>query len=79
LSSRPSLEQIIRNAAKKTGADEKEILSKGKKNSRSRLRFEFCRQAVRRYGYSVRQTAAFIGVNPSSVCRAIYALEARKS
>ncbi len=70
--SRPPLQAVLKGAAQNFAIAEGSMMVRGRNNARSEARRAFCASARDVYGYTIREIAAFLGVNPSSVVRLLY-------
>ncbi len=71
IKARPSLEKLLSIVSKENKINSKEIFVRGYCDIRSETRAEFCRAAFIDFGYTVREIACFLGLNPGTVSRMV--------
>lgn len=65
----PELQVLLRGIAERGGVEEGEVLGGDQRRLVVRVRKIFCREAVKKYGYSGARVARFLGVTTSLVNR----------
>ncbi|MBD3343815.1 MAG: hypothetical protein GF401_01980 [Chitinivibrionales bacterium] len=72
---RKSLDALANEVCENYGITLNALLSRGRLDNRSRARKKFCGDAVKLYGYSGKEVAAYMGVNPGCVSRMVYRIQ----
>jgi REP element-mobilizing transposase RayT len=71
ITNRPSLDEVYERSCLAHGITRVRGFARGRLDARSKARCAFVQIAVREHAYTVREVAAFIGVNPGSASRMV--------